>query len=524
MYHSPTNVDINLIKQQSKDIYVKINLLDHAFKILDSLECNLISDNLNVDSQSKQRRNYSCELHVSDPSFLLGSNKKIWIDKYIQVFYGIKNVRTKEIHYYLLGTFSYSTVDYTYNATANNVSLKCPDLMADYDGTKNGQIGGYKLVIPAGQDIYTTIIRVLTEDKENKEDKFGMRLTKYYVEDVGKQIPYDLEFSGTYTYCDVLTKICELYDSWEFFFDVDGTFIWRQIPTGLHEPVVFDDTLLDQIWISESTSYDFTQIYNKTEVWGKVLELQYEDRYTEECTFSNGVYTINLPKIGNMEAAQKTENQEIIDYVESVNELNHLDQIGVKICADSIGGDMITIGNSTISIVNDDRTPIEAGRLKKDQTYIFSVRKYIENSIIIWELYLLGQYQCYGVYVEDGEECPFSVKNLGYEILNRVDYDQLYSDDLCYNQAEYLTYQSTALQDTMNIEAIIVPWLDVNNKIKYTSKQTGETNQYMIKSFSWSTLNGTMSMTLYRFRESFSYVKNKDKEANANKWLMKLRR
>lgn len=513
MYYSPTQIDIALLKQQAKNVYVKVNLLDHSFKILDSLECNLISDNLNVDSQSKQRRSYSCELYVSDPSFLLGSNKKIWIDKYIQVFYGIEHIRTKEIHYYLLGTFSYSSADYTYNSTTNQVSLKCPDLMADYDGTKNGQLSGYKLIIPAGENIRNSIIGTLNM----------AGITKYYVEDVGKEIPYDLEFTGTVTYCDIWTKICELYDSLEFFFDVDGTFVWRQIPTGLHEPVVFDDTLLDQIWISESASYDFTQIFNKTEVWGKILELQYEDRYTEECTFSNGVYTIKLPKIGNMEVAQKTENQEIIEYVENIDELDHLDQIGIKICTDSIGGDLVKIGTDIIPIVNDDGTPIIAGRMKSGQIYVFSYRrnqgKTIQNC-----LYLLGQYQCYGVYEEVNEECPFSIKNLGYEIVNRVDYDQLYSDDLCYNQAEFLTYQSTALQDTLNLELIIIPWLDVNQKIKYTSKQSNETNQYMIKSFSWSSLSGTMSMTLYKFRESFSYVKNKDKEANASKWLMKLKR
>jgi hypothetical protein len=126
-------------------------------------------------------------------------------------------------------------------------------------------------------------------------------------------------------------------------------------------------------------------------------------------------------------------------------------------------------------------------------------------------LYLLGQYQCHGVYVEENLECPFSVKNLGYEILNRVDYDELYSDDLCYNQAEYLTYQSTALLDTITLELLTIPWLNVNQKIKYTSKTTGETNQYIIKSFSWSSLSGTMSMTLYKFLESFNYVKNRER-------------
>lgn len=517
MYYSPTQTDFNLVLQPNKDIFIKIDLLNRNFKILDSFTSNLISDNLSVDSQSKQRRNYTCELQVTDTSFLVGDDKKIWIDKYIRVYYGIRNIRTKQIQYYMLGTFSYQSVDYTYNATTNQLSLKCPDLMSDYDGTKNGQIDGYKLLIPAGEDIRTSVIGVLKM----------AGITNYYVEDIKKEIPYDLEFTGTVTYCDVLTKICELYDSWEFFFDVDGTFIWRKIPTGLHEQVIFDDNFIGKIWIDEKTSYDFSGIYNKTEICGKVLELEYDDRYTEDTSFSVnedgvGIYKVMLPKIGNKEDYENIEDGEIIEYIESLDEIDHLDQIGFKVTADSVGGDMVQINEcELIPIVNDDGSPIAAGRMKAGQTYVFSYRRNMGENIQNC-LYLLGQYQCYGVYVEENPECPFAVQNLGYEILRKETYDDLYSDDLCYNQAEYLTYQTTALLDTVNVETLIIPWLEVNQKIKYTSKQTNQENQYIIKSFSWSSLNGTMSITLYKFLESFSYVKNK--EASVSTWLMKLRR
>lgn len=501
-YYTPTQEDFNIIRQQTKDIFVKVELLDRNFKILDTFDAVLIDDNISVDSQSYQRRNYSCNLYLPDASFIVGDDHKIWIDKYIRVYYGIKSIKTKQVKYWLIGTFSYQTVDYTYDAVTKQLSLKCLDMMADYDGTKNGQIGGYETLIPAGEDIRTSIIGTLKM----------AGITKYYVEDIKKEIPYDLEFTGTVTYCDMWTKICELYDSWEFFFDVDGTFIWRQIPTGLHEEVSFDDTFIDKTWISENTAYDFTGIYNKTEVWGKVLELEYDDRYTEECSFSVengiGIYTINLPKIGNKEDIEA--GKEVKEYVESIDELDHLDQIGIKINADSIGNDMIKIGQDMIPIVNDDGTPIIAGRMKADQVYVFSYRRNLGETQQNC-LYLLGQYQCHGIYVEENPECPFSVKNLGYEILNRVDYDELYSDDLCYNQAEYLTYQSTALLDTITLELLTIPWLNVNQKIKYTSKTTGETNQYIIKSFSWSSLSGTMSMTLYKFLESFNYVKNRER-------------
>lgn len=480
-YYSPTQADIAIIKQTEKDVYIKIDLLNKQFKILESLQGNLISDSLNVDSGSKQRRSYNCEMHVTDASFLIGDDKKIWIDKYIRVYYGIKSVRTKEIVWWLIGTFSYIDVNYNYDSTTNSISISCADLMADYDGTKNGQLSGYSISIPAGEDIRSSIIALL--------NKAG--ITKYVIEDIEKEIPYDLEFTNTTTYCDIWTRICELYDSWEFYFDVDGTFIWRKIPTGLSEPVIADDTLLGDIYINETLSSSFSGIYNVTEVWGKVLELKLNDRYAETSILSGDTYQITLENIGTLD------------------DIDHLDQIGIKICSNCPTNPKVSInGLSAIPIVKDDGTHIEAERIKADTTYVFSYRRNLGTQIQNC-LYLLGQYQAYGIYKETNPDCPFSVNNLGYEIVNRVNYDNLYSDDLCYNQAEYLTYQTTAMQDTINLNLIIIPWLDVNEKIRYTSHITGKTEQYIIKNFSWSSLDGTMSMTLYKFLESFSYVKSK---------------
>lgn len=490
MYYSPTQQDIGILKQTVKQVFIKIELLNKQWKTLDVIHGNLISDNLNVDSESRQRRSYSCELHVthaSGTSFLTGNltenlteniDKKIWIDKYIRVHYGITDNRTQDTHWWLIGTFTYCNVSYTFSETEQKLSLSCADLMADFDGTKNGQMSGYALTIPAGEDIRTSIIATLK----------AAHIENYMVEDIGKEIPYDLEFCGTVTYCDIWTKICELYDSWEFFFDIDGTFIWRRIPTGLSEPVIFDDNLIHDIWISESTEESFSGIYNVTEVWGKVLNLERDDRYAASSTYSDGVYGISL------------------DGITSLDDLDHLEQIAITICSVNENGAKISInGLEPIPIVNDDGTAVTAGRMNSGTDYVFSFRRNMGGSLQNC-LYLLGQYQAYGIYKEMNPDCPFSVPNLGYEIWNRVDYENLGSDDLCFNQAQYLTYQTCAMMDTITLNLLLIPWLDVNEKISYTSKLTGETNQYIIKNFSWSTFDGTMSMTLYRFRESFSYV------------------
>lgn len=484
MSYTPTQTDFEILRQKNKEIYTKVELLNRDYKVIDVIHGNPITDSFNIDNSALQRRTYSCDLHVTDSSFLIGDDKKIWIDKYIRVYYGIKSQRTQEIKWYLTGTFTFLDTDYHYSVTDKMLTISCGDLMADYDGTKNGQTAGYSITIPAGESIRTSIIGLVK--------KAGIK--NYIIEDIKKEIPYDLEFNDSTTYCDIWSKIRDLYDSWEYFFDIDGTFIWRQIPTGYDENCIIDDSILDHIVIDEQVSESFTGIYNVTEIWGKVLDLQYDDRYCYEgVTYTNNIYNITLPDVN------------------SFDDIDHLTQIAVKIPSNNLYGAGVQINTlSSIPIVNDDGSIIEADRLMADTIYVFIYRRNVGTSIQN-ALYLLGQYQAHGVYKEQNPDCPYSVTNLGYEIIKRLNFDNLYSDDLCYNQAEYETYKSTAMLDTITLKCIYIPWLDVNQKIKYTPKNSLNPNQYIIKTISWSTLDGTMTMTLYRFLESFSYVKNKNK-------------
>lgn len=492
MAYNVTQEDLNILKQGSQETYIKVELCDPNYKILDSLEGIVLSDSLNVDSESIQRRSYSCDLAIIDSTFIIGKDKKIWADKRLRIYYGIKSIRTKKMQWYRIGTFVYLDMNYSYTQSERRLSLSCADLMAEYDGTLNGQVGGYGssndsehvaqgLMIPAGEDIRESIIATLKD----------ARITNYIVEDIEKEIPYDLEFDTGVTYAEVWQEVCELYDSWEFFFDIDGTFIWRKIPTCYEDPVILTDEVMQDIVISESTSASFTGIYNVTEVWGKVLELTNEDRYTEESTYENNIYNVNFSEYSSWE------------------DIDNLTKISFKILTTNIDNPMFSVNNySSIPIVDGDGNPLKAGALESDSIYVFRYRRITvdEEQNIEAKLYLLGQFQCYGKYVETSESCPFSVSNLGYEILNSVEYDGLSDDAACYNQAEYLTYKSTAMMDTINLTTLVIPWIDVNMKVEYTPLYNNVKNQYIIKNFSWSIGDGTMSITLYKFLEDFSFV------------------
>lgn len=495
--------DIDMLRQATHEYLVKIELCNEEFKVLDSLEGICTSGSLTVSSEQAQRRTYRCDIVVKDSTFNIGIDKKIWINKRIRVYYGVKSIRTKNVSWYRIGTFAYVSVSAKTSQTEKTLSISLADMMAMYDGTLNGQIGGYGsansddshlaqgLKIPAGEDIRSSVIALLKD----------ARITRYNVEDIGKEIPYDQEFNTGVTYYEALKQICELYDSWEFFFDEDGVFIWRKIPNCYDDPIEIENDIMQAIVIDETYNADFSGIYNVTEVWGKVLELGDNDRYSESCTYN---------------AETNTYSVEFDEYEAWGGEhgINNLTLMAMKIPAANEAEPRFSVNSfSSIPILDGDGTPLKKNALTKDTLYVFRFRKSTNASAEeFFNLYFLGQYQCYGKYIEESISCPFSVTNLGYEILQSIEQNTLSDDAACYNQAEYLNYTTTAMQDTITLTTMVIPWLDVNTKIQYRSLYNGDTKDpetWIAKNLNWNVGDGTMSLTLYKFSEDFSFVYNR---------------
>lgn len=550
MPYIPSQDEISAIKQNVKDVYVKVELLTANMTIIDSLTGNLVSDSFSSDSNSIQRRSYTCNLVVSDHArkinkstilseYLVGKDNKIWIDKYIRVYYGIFSYRAREIIWWRIGTFTYVSANYTFGATECNLSLTCADKMCDYDGTKNGLIHQTKYDDITGESAagfkIPAVAQYETDSSGNiLKDSNGNRIVKSYnkirdsviallnlagitdyeVESypVGRDIvPYDLEFSGEVVYTTVWNALRDLYPSWEYFFDIDGRFIWRKIPTGKNESVAINDEIIDDIYVTESTSSSFAGIYNCTEVWGKTFTLTNEDRYANTSTYtaSSNTYTITIPLI--KKTSVTTSNTSPLSYFCQGDKIafrvfNTNTAASPKLVIKGTDGTTL----SALPIVDSAGNALGARVLPTSSTgkiCVFTYRQNIKENLNVQGVYLNGQTQAYGYYEETNPDCPFSTANIKKNV-KRIIKETLFSDDLCYNQAEYETYKTCAMKDTINLTMVIVPWLEVNQKVSFTSKLTGITEQYMISNISWSTLDGTMTMSMYKFLEDFEYVKN----------------
>jgi hypothetical protein len=176
-------------------------------------------------------------------------------------------------------------------------------------------------------------------------------------------------------------------------------------------------------------------------------------------------------------------------------------------------------------ILAEGNAPIAAGRIKAGKSYVVRYSgKYF---------YFMGEYQICAVsklvsrepssnqvqydlanepttnisYVVE-PETPFGCDIIGEirQVLAGADYDAIYSEGLAAQRAEYENWKKSDLLDTIQLEMVSVPWLDVNQKIEYRSFVSGETGTYLVKSVSGSAAQGTMSVTCVRFQPLYPWL------------------
>lgn len=500
----PTQQDIALLSYPHKSINVKIELLNYQFQTIDMIDGTLIADSYSIDSTTDIRRTISLTMHIDNTSMTLGIDKKIWYDKYIKISVGYLNTRTHEWIYYPAGIFLFSDVGYSYDVDNNELSLNCVDMMSKFTGDRNGYLSGQATTVAVGASIRQVLIDTVTQ--------LG-HIAKYRIEDLDEtvDIPNDMEWKTGATIYEVLAEIRDLYAGYEMFFDED-TFVFRSIPNCTADPIVLDASIISPLVISEQTNYTLSEMKNVTEVWGRSLDSDY---FADSLTVSGRNLTARI---------------------RSMTGLPMYTRIGFTM-PDNAGGvnaaPILTINggpnnNMQVSypIVDDNGNALKSGVLEAGHSYVVRFR----NDMF----YYLGEYQIVGIckilsreptqeridsdlatevttnisYMVCPEN-PFGIDIEGNEEVRQVlsggEYDNIYSEKLAIDRARYETYIATNLTDTITLTMMEVPWLDVNQKIEYTSYVTGETNQYLVVSKAGSYAEGTMNLTIKRFYDDFDW-------------------
>lgn len=282
----PTQLEYNVTKQRQRNLYAKINLLNYNFQTIDEISGQVIDYSFNIDSNSDVRRSCSISMTPFNETYDITDNGNLWIDKYIQVYIGIENIRTEEIVYTNMGIYIVNNPTQSYDATNNTINLSCLDLVAKLNGVRGGNLDA--------NTINNTSLVYDSNIRNNILIFLQMGgITKYVVDECNiiKNLPYAIELSGKTTIWDCLTTLRDIAPQYQMYFDVNGIFHYNLIPSGNEEQVFIDNDIFDSTLISYEKNYDFESVHNVIEVYGATHE------YTESGTvvsYSNNTYFINV--------------------------------------------------------------------------------------------------------------------------------------------------------------------------------------------------------------------------------------
>lgn len=134
----------------------------------------------------------------------------------------------------------------------------------------------------------------------------------------------------------------------------------------------------------------------------------------------------------------------------------------------------------------------------------------IKNHIVVYGETKDDGTQIKGEAKDENPESPFAISKIGdwVDVKSDAEYEKIFSNDYARQRAEYELYLATRLNDTVSLECVTIPWLEVNTKISYTPYGKDKAQEYLIKSISLEAASGTSSIELMRFYPEFPSIIN----------------
>ena len=462
-----TQAQYNTAKQSQRNISIRINLLNFSKQIIDSIEGQVISGSITSDANSNMRNTCDIQMVVTDSSFNVEAEGKIWMDRYIQIYIGVEDLKTHQTIWTNKGIYLLNQPTYGYSAESKVLSFQGVDMMALLTDMRGGMLSEAYL-IPAGSNVRNVIIAILGVNGINE----------YVVDDCKNSdgsiqpVPYDMTFDIGSTWWDVLESLQSILPNYQMYFDVDGVFHYEPTPYKPNEVVRMDDDIWRQNVISENVSYDFESVKNSVKVLGRTHPVNY---FATNVTVNEATINLTIPNL---------------------TELTDGTLIGFALTKSVYGNIMLNVNN------------LGAVKLSKlDGSYVTSLAKgeYWTASYDAdnqsWKF--LGHVQAVGEWMDDNPNSPFFVGNPAGAIkivLYGGEYDNIMSDELATQRAEWEIYQRCRMNDSITLTSVPIYWAEVNWMVAYTPLGQDVVNQYLIRSITTDlTYDGTQTYNMIRW-------------------------
>jgi hypothetical protein len=562
-----TEQQYSIVKQPYRELYCKVNLLNYQFQVVDDISGVVLSDTWTISATSDIRRTGTLViLPDNDEAYKIQAGSKIFLDKYVQVYIGIKDETTNEIVYNNMGIYLINNPTHTFDSTNNSITLQLVDLMAKLTGLRNGNLAGYEYQLKEGQNVKEIIVAVLAEVGFNN---YNIEID----EEDYQTIQFDMSVDGTATLYDILKTINEnQYINYQMYFDVDGIFHFNHIPSGKDAPVMVDDDIWRYAYISHEVTTNYEDLKNDIIVLGKTHTAS---KYSSDCTLNDHTFTMSSASVkrekNHIKLAFTTpENMTpTVDGEQYYLNLNNYGSYPLRTTLGSLHFKMLpntyyvvrlqNFGRESLSLIGAQNTttytlkkplPLDdmgvtasdivgwyvsalAKSLNEARTENAKIVSYNEQNLTItlsksintdkaWtgrlcymynpntdETYwqFMGENQPRAEIKDENPSSPFYVNGSVGDIrivLSGGDYDNISTNELAMERAQWELYTRCRLNDNLSLTCLPIYWLDVNWLVNITLPTENEAKPFIIKEISISSgATATQSVTLVSYYDFY---------------------
>lgn len=464
------SISSNYIIKSVRQLRAKINILNFQMQTVDEISGNVIDGNITEDANSDMRRTCNITMVVDKGQFNVQPGSQIWLSNYFQVYIGVDNLYTGQTQWFNKGIYLIDQPSYSFDPVTSNLTFQGYDLMCKLTGLRNGYLEGIPTVIPQGSDIRESMISTITE--------LG-GFSKYTIQENPQTVPYDIQIDPGGTVYDILVALRDILPSWQIYFDEDGVFHYEPIPSGQNEPAMFYDDTWSQVVLSESISTDFSNVKNVIEVWGKTLD----PAHYADATVSGNTYQLDIADVSSY--------RKNMLYGFTAPSIIENPQVQIN----SLGA---------LPIVNEDGTNAVI-----PEAEVYYVVKYQEiegeneSDPVTKNFLFMGYQQPYAVVEDTNPESPFYVEGPVGKIrivLQGGEYDNIYTNDLATQRAEYELWLRTRLQDNITLSCVPVYSLQTNTVVSKTLTNQMEPTLFIIKTITTNlSYTGTQSVQMITY-------------------------
>jgi hypothetical protein len=272
-----TNEQYQLMLQKSKELKVKIEVLNSSDIVVDYLEGIILDGSIDIKNDGLIRRNLTATF-IANSRTEITPNSRLWINKRLRIYIGLINYFDKTI-YFNYGVFIIDNPEKSISQNGNTINIKGYDKMHLYSNPFEN-----KTVYSEGTPI-AEVVKGLGQ---------LVGETKFLIEDYIYTLPHELQYNAGSKMETGIQDLINMYMDYQIYYNVNGYLVYETIKNRLNDPIVWEFNGITDFHIDKTIQYKYDNVKNYIKVLGQLNEDTAEQPvYESSITGLSNIYSID---------------------------------------------------------------------------------------------------------------------------------------------------------------------------------------------------------------------------------------